>query len=193
MTEQHEQQPRNEQGRETRPRLYVASLADYNAGRLHGAWIDAVQEPEQLEAEIAAVLKCSPRPGAEEWAIHDYEGFGPIALSEHESLERVARIARGIAEHGLAFAAWVCICDHDDDVLDRFEDAYFGSWPNLEQYAQELLDDFSIEKSLEELPGWIQPYIKVDVEGLTRDLELGGEITSVDSPDGSVWVFDGHG
>jgi antirestriction protein len=193
MTEQHEQQPRNEQGRETRPRLYVASLADYNAGRLHGVWMDAVQEPEQLEAEIAAVLERSPCPGAEEWAIHDYEGFGPIALSEHESLERVARIARGIAEHGLAFAAWVCICDKDDDALDRFEDAYFGSWANLEQYAQELLDDVSIEKSLEELPGWIQPYVKVDVEGLARDLELGGDITSVDSPDGSVWVFDGHG
>ena len=27
------------------PRIYVACLAAYNNGHLHGAWIDAAQEP----------------------------------------------------------------------------------------------------------------------------------------------------
>ena len=39
----------------------------------------------------------SPSPGAEEWAIHDYEGFGPLRLDEFESLENVAKVAAGIA------------------------------------------------------------------------------------------------
>ncbi len=93
----------------SRPRIYAASLADYNAGRLHGVWINANQDAEQLSEEIAAMLRRSPTPGAEEWAIHDYESFGPAAVSEYDSLERISRITRGIAEHGQAFAAWAAI------------------------------------------------------------------------------------
>lgn len=89
------------------PRIYVASLSDYNAGRLHGAWIDAVQEIDELHGAIADMLAGSSTGRAEEWAIHDYEGFGPVELSEYESLANVARLARGIAEHGPAYAAWV--------------------------------------------------------------------------------------
>src|SRR5439155_5846786 len=91
---------RAEQARRPEARIYVASLADYNAGRLHGAWINAVQEPERIQAEIATMLERSHEPLAEEWAIHDYEGFTGIRLSEYESIERISQIANGIAEYG---------------------------------------------------------------------------------------------
>jgi len=52
-------------------RIYVASLSDYNAGRLHGAWIDATQDADEIEAEVQEMLAASPEPIAEEWAIHD--------------------------------------------------------------------------------------------------------------------------
>ena len=84
------------------PRIYVASLSDYNAGRLHGAWIDAAVEPDVLTESINDMLRTSPEPGAEEWAIHDYEGFGPLRLGEYESLTTVSTIAQGIAENGPA-------------------------------------------------------------------------------------------
>lgn len=42
------------------PRIYVASLSDYNAGRLHGEWIDATQELDDIWAEIHAMLAKSP-------------------------------------------------------------------------------------------------------------------------------------
>src|SRR5260370_29884745 len=71
------------------PRIYVAALSDYNAGRLHGAWINANQEPEELQAAITAMLAKAKEPIAEEWAIHDYEGFEPLRLSEYESIEHV--------------------------------------------------------------------------------------------------------
>lgn len=31
------------------PQIWIASLADYTNGRLHGPWIDAAQDPEDLE------------------------------------------------------------------------------------------------------------------------------------------------
>ena len=84
--ETHEAEANPEVEPRDRLRIYVASLSDYNAGRLHGAWIDAAQEPEQIEAEIAWMLKQSPEPIAEEWAIHDHEGFGGVRLSEYEQV-----------------------------------------------------------------------------------------------------------
>ena len=40
---------------------------------------------------------------AEEWAIHDYDGFGELRLDENEALSTIARVAGGIREHGDAF------------------------------------------------------------------------------------------
>ncbi|MCZ4119055.1 antirestriction protein ArdA [Streptomyces sp. H39-S7] len=86
------------------PRIYVASLSDYNNGVLHGAWIDADQEPDQIYAEVAAMLATSPVTGkfgevAEEYAIHDYDGFpGELELGEWESFERLHDIAEALSK-----------------------------------------------------------------------------------------------
>ena len=77
---------------ETRPRIYVACLAAYNNGCLHGRWIDATT-PDEVMAEVCAMLAASPLPDAEEWAIHDYEGFEGAHLSEYESFETVCNLA----------------------------------------------------------------------------------------------------
>lgn len=37
-------------------RIYVACLAAYNKGILHGAWIEANQDADQIRDEIAAML-----------------------------------------------------------------------------------------------------------------------------------------
>lgn len=119
------------------PRIYVASLSDYNAGRLYGAWLDADQETDQLLAEVAVMLATSPKPGAEEWAIHDYEGFGAVELSEYESLENVTRLARGIAEHGPAYAAWAAWVGLAEAAPEAgFDDAFLGHWQSVEEYAE---------------------------------------------------------
>jgi antirestriction protein len=60
----------------------VASLSDYNAGRLHGVWLDANREPEELQASINMMLAASDEDVAEEFAIHDYEEWGPVHLDE---------------------------------------------------------------------------------------------------------------
>ena len=82
------------------PRLYVACLAAYNSGALHGRWIDAHQDADQIKHEIKEMLAASSIPYAEEYAIHDYEGFGKASLEEYTSIERVAAIAEFITERG---------------------------------------------------------------------------------------------
>ena len=52
----------------TAPYVYIASLSDYNNGTLHGVWIFADQEADDIQEEISEMLAASADPGAEEWA-----------------------------------------------------------------------------------------------------------------------------
>jgi antirestriction protein len=168
------------------PRIYVACLAAYNNGKLHGAWIDADQSADDIEREVARMLAASPEPGAEEWAIHDYEGFDGLRLSEWEQFERVASIAAGISEHGPAFAAWLSY-DEDRDPSDTtaFEDAYLGEWDSLRAYADDYAEQTGMYDSAERAGS---PYVVVDIDMLTRDLDI--ELYSVESGNGTIYMFD---
>jgi antirestriction protein len=64
---------------------------------LHGKWIDANQDADSLYAEIKKILIASPIPRAEEWAIHDYEGFGDVRIHEYADLENVSNLAKFVA------------------------------------------------------------------------------------------------
>jgi antirestriction protein len=176
------------------PRIYVASLSDYNDGRLHGEWMDAAQDVEQMQAQIDRMLAGSPTPGAEEWAIHDYEGFGQVRVGEYEPLERISLLVTGIEIHGEAFAAWWAATEPataDPDALaSRFEESYRGQWDSMAAYAEECLDDFGAKAEMERIPDWLQPYVSLDVEGFGRDLELGGDVRTIDASNGGVFVFD---
>lgn len=197
MNEQHEREPsHSEEAPRPSPRIYVASLSDYNAGRLHGRWIEV-----DIDADIAGILEginqvlmTSVEPDAEEWAIHDYDGFGMVRLSEYQSLETVLRLARGTNEHGPAFTAWAGHVGIDDaEALDGFEDAFLGTWDSLRDYAEGLLDDMGLSAELEKsIPDLLQGYVSVDVESFARDMELGGMVTVIEDPEGhGVWIFDG--
>ena len=128
------------------PRIYVACLAAYNAGLLHGKWIDANQDEEDIMEEIQTMLKASPEPFAEEWAIHDYENFGPVKLSEHESIEKVAELGQAMAEHGLAAAAYF----DENKNLENFEDSLIGIFTSEIDFAHYWLEQSGHLKFLEE-------------------------------------------
>lgn len=51
------------------PRIYVACLAAYNNGYLHGAWLSANRDVDEIYAEIQEMLAKSPIENAEEFAI----------------------------------------------------------------------------------------------------------------------------
>jgi antirestriction protein len=152
----------------TTPHIYVVSLADYNAGRLHGRWIDADQDAKTILLEVQEMLAESTEPIAEEWAILVTDGFGPLDIGEYESLETVAKFGIAISEHGEAFAAYAEHVGVDYADVDDFEEAYCGVWRNgLQGYAEELFD----ELYLHDLPDSVQCYI--DYEKFAHDLEIG--------------------
>ena len=177
------------------PQIYVASLSDYNAGLLHGKWIDAAVEDDELWGSVNTMLAASPTAeqegqAAEEWAIHDYQGFGTFHLNEYESLTTVASIARGIVQHGQAFSAWAAEGLATPEELARFEEAYLGEWESIESYAESLIDDFGIMVQVERVvPEGLRPYVVFDVAGFARDLVLGGDVSAVDRQEGGVWIF----
>jgi antirestriction protein len=200
MSPDQEVAPGHELERTDGPRIYVASLSDYNAGILHGVWIRADDEPDAIQEQVSEMLADSPttrRYGdvAEEWAIHDFEGFGAVRLGEYEPLAQVAALARGIVAHGDAFAAWWAMdppSETDDAELEAsFEEHFLGEYGSVEEYVEQMLEDLGID--VDDLPGvpeGIRHYVRVDVEGYARDLQYGGDISTVESPRG-VYVFWG--
>lgn len=187
MTETLGSQPEQQEQRE-RPRVYVASLSDYNHMVLHGVWIDNVGDLDHLRDEIQVMLDTSAEAVAEEYAVHDFAGFGDWQPSEYESLEDLSRVAAGIEEHGPAFAAWVAyVGDARDELIDQFEDVFRGQWESVEAFTEEMLDDYGLNIHAG-LPQWIASYVSVDLERLGWDMAIDLYVT--EASDGGVWVFD---
>jgi antirestriction protein len=171
------------------PEIWVGSLSDYNNGRLHGVWLDATLEPEELHEAVAVMLRNSHMPDAEEWAIMDYDDFCGLRLGEYAPLETVSRIANGIAEHGEAFAAWASHVGEDDiDALEHFEDHYHGHFDSTEAYVEDLLEETGSYRYFEDMPEDLRRYARFDVEQMARDYEV--ELFIVEASDGGVWMFD---
>jgi antirestriction protein len=165
-----------------KPMIYVACLAAYNAGTLHGKWIAATQDADSLHREVQEILKQSPEPFAEEWAIHDYEGFGESRIDEYQPLSEVSRLALLIEAHGEAFAAYAAHVGTESATEESFLDAYRGHWDSELAYAQDLFDELYAH----EIPKNLRFYI--DYEAFSRDLFLDGHF-SVRSSDFRVYVF----
>lgn len=169
------------------PRVYVACLAAYNNGILHGAWIDADQDSDSIQAEVEAMLQVSPawKLGdiCEEWAIHDYEGFYDIALSEWEDFDTVSALATAITQHGGAFAAFY---DYYGELnLDQFEDYYCGTYADEEDFVYQTLDDLGSIDAWESA-GLLNCYI--DFKAITRDWFIDSYF-SAPAPDHQIFVF----
>lgn len=186
---EHQPSPEREPEPRPKPRIWIGSLSDYNAGRLHGEWFDAAVSDDELYASLRRILETSPEPDAEEWAIFDSDEFGAYRVGEHDQLERVAQVARGIAEHGWPFAAWAELHDGDPGMLDSFEDSYMGEYESTEAWAEEVLGDLGIEEALGKAAPHLLPYISIDFAGWARDAQMGGDVHIESSPDGGIYVF----
>lgn len=169
----------------TTPRIYVACLAAYNNGILHGAWIDADQDAGEIYDEIQHMLKASPEADAEEWAIHDYEGFEGLSLSEWEGVADVAVKAEFIAEHGQLGAEVANYYGGDlDDARMALEDSYAGEYRSLADYAEELTEQTT------QIPESLRFYI--DYERMGRDMELSGDLFTIETGHEELHVFWAH-
>lgn len=156
------------------PKIYVACLAAYNQGILHGAWIEARQEVEDIEAEISAMLAASPIKGAEEWEIHDSQGFHGIYA--HIDLAKVSKIAQALSEANdpkLLAELHEFLDNIDiDETVEFFQDNYIGLYKDLGYFAADWCEQCGTE-----IPKFFANYIDYDAMG--RDMELSGDIITI--------------
>lgn len=162
-------------------RIYVACLAAYNAGHLHGRWIDATQDADAIRGEIEAMLRVSPIPLAEEFAIHDYEGFKGAKISHYTGIAEVADLAAFIEEHGKLGAELFQYFDGDMDEAAAALEDHAGQFKSLGHFAAELTEDSS------DVPVHLALYIDYDAMG--RDMELSGDIFTIQTGFECVDVF----
>ena len=168
-------------------KIYVASLSDYNAGILHGAWFDlsVYDDADELYQDIhKVVLSTSPTAhaeglkAAEEYAIHDYDDIYPSDLGEHESLSDLMEIQDCLNrcpsyEEEEAFCIWLTDIQGwrsgEPLYYSDFADAYCGKYDSEEDYAYEYIENTGM---LDNLPEWVQRYF--DYEAFARDMFLDG-------------------
>lgn len=187
------------------PRFYAACLASYNAGTLHGAWVDASTDVDAMQEEINAMLRASPHPNvmvedpatgeevpsAEEYAVHDYDGL-PSSLGEFPGLEVIAAYAelleaaedRDIPEDVVAELVEGSDLAGIERAKDTIEDEYQGAFDSLADWAEDFEDSTG---GMHDVPERLQGYI--DFAAIGRDAELGGDIRAIRGDDGRLYVF----
>lgn len=213
----------------TGPRIYVADLAAYNAGILHGVWIDLDgKDEDEIQSEIDAMLRASPEPNtvrncprcdgyrqpsiwkavrekraltvdlcfvcggkgvtpsAEEWAVHDYEGFEGLDPGEYPGLPTLVLWAKMLAQHGEAWSEyvdWQC----DSATEEDFNERYQGEFDSPADFAQELFENlYNLDASM---PHELRYHINWD--SVARDMRYGGDFYFSDDY-GPCHVFDAH-
>ena len=125
------------------PSIYVAPLSDYNNGILHGVWIDfdKCNDAHDVWQAVNTMLAASYSAKiyndiADEYAIHDYEGWPFKHLREYESVSRlwaVYTLLRDEIEPNVweAFAEFtdnqgLALSDIDGETVGRFYHPFHG-------------------------------------------------------------------
>lgn len=163
-------------------RIYVACLAAYNSGYLHGRWIDATLGVDHIWSEVCAMLAASPMEDAEEWAIHDFEGFAGLPISEYAGFDTVAELAAFIAEYDALGGKLIAhFCGNLDEARAALED-YAGEYSSLAAFAAELH-----EQTGTEIPASFQYYINWDDMG--RDMALNGDVFTIELGFEHIHIF----
>lgn len=160
-------------------KIYVADLAEYNAGRLYGKWLnlDDYSDSEELKTAVYSVPKINPYSSGKErneYAIHAYTldySYDPN-FGEYPDLEAVFCYHELCNKHGEAFAVWFsCIKSsiHSDDYSEwenSFGDSFEGEFSSYNELAEHFVD----EGLFGEIPDTIINYI--DYEAIGRDLSF---------------------
>ena len=144
------------------PKIYVACLSSYNAGILHGEWIDASQDVDSIVEAIHSILASSPIKNAEEWAIHAYEEFGGISIDEHENIENVTKIAEFVLEYGeLGAKLYNFIREDIDEATRLIKENYHGAYESEAEFVRYYTEEIN------PIPTYLEFYI--DYEKMARD------------------------
>ena len=164
------------------PRIYVACLAAYNNGWLHGAWIDVEDDADAVREAISAMLTASPVKGAEDYAIHDEEGFGAVDIGEYADIEWVVAIAAFLRERGKLGGLVFNHLDGDLDAAKKaLDEQYQGVFERLADCFEALTEETTV------VPENLRHYI--DYRVMAEDALAGGDIFVIETARDKVHVF----
>jgi len=150
---------------DTTPSIYVACLASYNNGYLHGEWIDATQDLDVVLDEINSILKSSPAKDSEEYAIHDHDNFCGYEIDEYAYINNVVTIAKIIEEHQELAVGIVSYAGIDfQDVSEFIENNLAAEDCSESDFAYDLFNDLYLDS----IPDYCRSYI--DYDAFERDL-----------------------
>jgi antirestriction protein len=156
--------------------IYVADLADYNAGILRGCWIEinSYTSEEEILEKIHEMLA---EKGHEEYEVHDFENIpGAAELSKSGCFSSIIEVVTAVEQFGYDLVA-AYISNFGIDELSQMEDRYLGTYENLEHYVRESLDYSGI---FESVPKELVRYF--DYEAYAEDLDASGEVVGIEVP-----------
>lgn len=185
------------------PSIYVADLAAYNSGILHGKWISLEgKDSDEVYNEINAMLaEGTLRFGLEtmsskheEFAIHDYEGFGPIKVKEYDSISDVVDHVERMGDDPDKYFAYISATG--EDYGDGYDpDNVQGPYDSQEEYAWEYLDmvlgtnDLASYLEKQGVPYGLAPYFKFDAKDFAFSESCNGAI-SFGEYEGKTYVIN---
>lgn len=159
-------------------RAYIACLASYNNGHLHGEWIglDGLSV-DDIQEEISRIISESPTEGAEEYAVHDWEGPGMAEFGEFPDWEEVANYVSEAAQIVKAYTVGALIAyviwSRCSDLFSYsdFQDRYHGTYDSPEDWAYEFVNEcYSLQEPLANY---------FDYEAYARDARLNGDVAFI--------------
>lgn len=176
------------------PRIF---LADASPGRptehvVRGVWLDAAVDELELEQAAHDLLAVHSPDGAAAYRIGAATGFEGFEVVEHDSLATIARVARGIAEHGRAFVAYLEAHGASQEAIERFSDYYLGTFASVSAWAEQVVDDFGWQDALARtVPPEILPFLRFDFDRLGREMTYDAHVVE-DDERGEIHVFRLH-
>jgi len=192
--------------------IYIACLASYNNGTLHGKWIDATSDVDEMQEDVNALLRSSKYPNvmvecpacggvcrvgacstcqgsgevpsAEEFAIHDFDGI-PY-LGEYCGLRAVADYVEFVEAHDSFEADEIkAVMDDCSGDLALAKERLEDGYCGTFARFQDFADEYVDDCILPDVDNEMaQRYF--DYESFARDLEI--EMHTIDTPVG-VMVF----
>ena len=159
------------------PAIYVACLASYNAGKLYGSWLDlsAGYSADEIRDAIQSVIRESPEPFAEEYAIHDSQYLpGFLARSEWPDIDQLATYSQVCAELSEdEERAYRHLCDDAGAVLQlsEFRERFRGWYSKPEGFAYDLYEEAA------EIPEFWRRHI--NWSSIWEELDSGGDYSAI--------------
>jgi antirestriction protein len=187
-----------EQQSQINPRIYVTRGLPLRAELTDGTWLDMARDPRTIAAEMYAVLTGDEATEGDPLYIWDYDGFGAfsittgaIGLEGVDSIELLAQVARGIKDHGPAYAAWAEAHEDDPHLFDLFATAYRGHHESMAAYVRQLFAPLGIEDRLKQaVSASLEDFVFVDYAAIGEEILREGDIVVFPAEGGGVWIFD---